>query len=85
MYDLLIRNAVLVTPDGECEKDLAIQNGKIAAFLERGTGEAEREIDAEQGDMPFPESLIRMHTSMSRAGHGERITSMVRRLRLLAE
>ena len=39
MYDLLIRNAVLVTPDGECEKDLAIQNGKIAAFLERGTGE----------------------------------------------
>ena len=66
MYDLLIRNAVLVTPDGECEKDLAIQNGKIAAFLERGTGEAEREIDA-SGRYAFP-GIVDPHAHLNEPG-----------------
>ena len=66
MYDLLIRNAVLVTPDGECEKDLAIQNGKIAAFLERGTGEAECEIDA-SGRYAFP-GIVDPHAHLNEPG-----------------
>ena len=66
MYDLLIRNAVLVTPDGECEKDMAIQNGKIAAFLERGTGEAECEIDA-SGRYAFP-GIVDPHAHLNEPG-----------------
>lgn len=84
MYDLLIRNAVLVTPDGECEKIWQFRMGRLPRFWKEEREKLSVKL-MRAGDMPFPESLIRMHTSMSRAGHGERITSMVRRLRLLAE
>ena len=43
MYDLLIRNARLVTPSGMADSDLAIAGGKIAALLPRGAGEAGHE------------------------------------------
>ena len=41
MYDLLIRNGRLVTPDRIYEADIAIQDGKYAAFLAAG---AEAEV-----------------------------------------
>ena len=37
MYDLLIKNGKLVTPDRIYEADIAIQGGKYAAFLQAGT------------------------------------------------
>ena len=37
MYDLVIRNGRLVTPDRIYEADIAIQDGKYAAFLAAGT------------------------------------------------
>ena len=43
MYDLLVRNGKLVTPDRIYEADIAIQDGKYAAFLAKGTeAEAKR-------------------------------------------
>ena len=66
MYDLLIKNARLITPDGECEKDLAIKDGKIAAFLERGAGEAAREIDA-SGRYAFP-GIVDPHAHLNEPG-----------------
>ena len=55
MYDLLIRNAILVTPDGEQERNLAIQDGRIIALLPYDTGEGHKEIDA-HGNYAFPGS-----------------------------
>lgn len=47
MYDLLVRNGKLVTPDRIYEADIAIQDGKYAAFLAKGTeAEAKEVIDA---------------------------------------
>ena len=37
MYDLIVRNGKLVTPDRIYEADIAIKNGVYAAFLEKGT------------------------------------------------
>ena len=67
MCDLLIRNAILVTPDGEQEKDLAIQNGRIAELLLRGTGEGYREIDA-HGNYAFP-GAIDTHAHLNDPGY----------------
>ena len=36
MYDLLIKNGKLVTPDRIFEADVAIKDGKYAAFLAPG-------------------------------------------------
>ena len=36
MYDLLIKNGRLVTPDRIFEAEIAIQDGKYAAFLAPG-------------------------------------------------
>ena len=33
MYDLIIKNGKLVTPDRIYEADIAVQDGKYAAFL----------------------------------------------------
>ena len=47
MYDVLIKNGKLVTPDRIYEADIAIKNEKYAAFLLPGTEtEAEEVIDA---------------------------------------
>ena len=47
MYDLLIKNGKLVTPDRIYEADVAITDGKYAAFVTPGTEvEAKEVIDA---------------------------------------
>ena len=43
MYDLLIKHGRLVTPDRIFEAEIAIQDGKYAAFLAPGT-----EVDAKE-------------------------------------
>lgn len=66
MYDLLIRNAILITPDGQQEKDLAIRDGKIAALVRRGGGMARLEIDA-GGHYAFP-GIIDTHAHLNEPG-----------------
>ena len=57
MYDLLVRNGKLVTPDRIYEADIAIQDGKYAAFLAKGTeAEAKEVIDA-KGNLCLPPEL----------------------------
>lgn len=67
MYDLLIRNARLVTPSGMADSDLAIAGGKIAALLPRGAGEAKKEIDA-KGKLAFP-GAIDTHAHLNEPGY----------------
>ena len=67
MYDLLIRNARLVTPSGMADSDLAIAGGKIAALLSRGAGEAKKEIDA-KGKLAFP-GAIDTHAHLNEPGY----------------
>ena len=67
MYDLLIRNGRLVTPDRIYEADIAIQDGKYAAFLAAGAeAEAKETIDA-KGNYVFP-GIIDCHAHLNEPG-----------------
>ena len=67
MYDLLVRNGKLVTPDRIYEADIAIQDGKYAAFLAKGTeAEAKEVIDA-KGGYVFP-GIIDCHAHLNEPG-----------------
>ena len=67
MYDLIVRNGKLVTPDRIYEADIAIKNGVYAAFLEKGTpAEAKEEIDA-GGNYVFP-GIIDCHAHLNEPG-----------------
>lgn len=46
MFDLLIRNAEVVTPTGQVRRDLGIEGGKIVALEAELTGAAMKTIDA---------------------------------------
>lgn len=48
MHDLLIKNGILVSPQGRKKADVAVKDGKFDVIAEKGTHiEAERTIDAE--------------------------------------
>jgi len=67
MFDLLVKNGKLVTADRIIEADVAVSDGKYAAFLERGTAaEAKEVIDAE-GLLVFP-GIIDCHAHMNEPG-----------------
>ena len=67
MYDLVIRNGKLVTPDRIYEADIAISNGKYAAFLAPGSeAEANETIDA-GGNYVFP-GIIDCHAHLNEPG-----------------
>ncbi len=44
MYDLIIKNGKLVTPDRVYEADIAVKDGKYAAFLAPGTETEAKEV-----------------------------------------
>ena len=47
MYDVLVKNGKLVTPDRIYEADIAIQDGKYAGFFAKGAPvDAKEVIDA---------------------------------------
>mgnify|MGYP006173265045 FL=1 len=46
MFDLLVEGASVVEPDGLRRRTLAVQEGRIAALLEPGAGEARKRSDA---------------------------------------
>ena len=45
-YDLIVRNARIVTEDRQIEGDIAVKNGFIAAIEPELKGRGAREIDA---------------------------------------
>lgn len=67
MYDLIVRNGRLVTPDRIYKADIAVKNGKFAAFVTQGTLlESEKTIDAE-GNYVFP-GIIDCHAHLNEPG-----------------
>ena len=67
MYDVVIRNGRLVTPDRIYETDIAIRDGKFAAFFSPGTpAQAREEVDA-GGHLLFP-GIIDCHAHMNEPG-----------------
>ncbi|WHH60571.1 allantoinase AllB [Petroclostridium sp. X23] len=67
MYDLLITNGKLVTHDRIFEADIAIKDGKYAAFLTVGEkAEAKEVIDA-KGNFVFP-GIIDCHAHLNEPG-----------------
>lgn len=67
MYDLIIKNGKLVTPDRIYEADIAIQDGKFAAFAAPGNNlEGKQAIDA-KGNYLFP-GIIDCHVHFNEPG-----------------
>ena len=66
MYDLLLKNGRLVTPDRIVEADIAVKDGKYAAFFAPGAEvEAEETIDA-KGNLVYP-GIIDCHAHLNRS------------------
>lgn len=68
-YDLIIRNATLVLPQGEQQADIAIADEHIAAIMPELEGSAQVSVDA-QGLHVFP-GLIDMHVHCNEPGRTE--------------
>lgn len=67
MYDLLIAGGSLVTPDGIFAADVAVKDGKYAAFLAPGgAAEAQSVVDA-AGRLVFP-GIIDCHAHLNEPG-----------------
>lgn len=45
-FDTIIRNALVLTPEGIVKQDVALAGGRIEALLDRGEGDARETIDA---------------------------------------
>ena len=72
MYDLLIKNGQVVTPDLVQDANIAVKDGKIAAILAKGDEpEAAKVIDAAASRF-FLELLILTHILMIQATSGEK-------------
>ena len=67
MYDLLIKNGRLVTPDRIFEAEIAIQDGKYAAFLTPGTEVDAKEVIDAEGNLVFP-GIIDCHAHLNEPG-----------------
>lgn len=67
MYDMIIRNGKLVTPDRIFEADIAIQDGKFAAFGAPGTGWDAKEVVDAKGNYVFP-GIIDCHAHLNEPG-----------------
>ncbi|MFM1524407.1 MULTISPECIES: allantoinase AllB [Helcococcus] len=71
MYDLVIKNGKLVGTEKIYEADIAIKDGKYAAFLEKGSNvEADKVIDA-NGNLVYP-GIIDCHAHMNEVGFEHR-------------
>ena len=67
MYDLLITGGKLVTPDRIYEADIAITDGKYAAFLAPGTPVEAKEVIDAKGNLVFP-GIIDCHAHLNEPG-----------------
>ena len=70
MYDLLIKNGLVVTYMGERKADILVKDGKIAAIGENLDLEAKEVIDA--SNLIITPGMIDTHTHISEPGGGHR-------------
>lgn len=54
MYDLVVKNGKLVTPDRIYEADIAVKDGVYSAFLAKGTEAAAKKVIDAKGCYVFP-------------------------------
>ena len=67
MYDLLITNGKLVTPDRIFDAQIAVKDGKFAGFFAPGTDvEAKETVDA-KGNLVYP-GIIDCHAHLNEPG-----------------
>ena len=64
MYDVLVKNGKLVTPDRIYEADIAIQDGKYAGFFAKGAPVDAKEVIDAKGNYVFP-GIIDCHAPVS--------------------
>lgn len=68
MFDILIENGKVVSPEGIYEKNIAVTNGKIAEILDRDVAaDAKKVIDA-RGNYVFP-GFIDTHAHLNEPGY----------------
>ena len=64
MYDLVITNGKLVTPDRIYEADIAVKDGVYAAFLAKGSQAAAKEVIDAKGCYIYP-GIIDCHAHLN--------------------
>lgn len=67
MYDLLVKNGKLVTPDRIYEADIAIKDGVYSAFLAKGTPVDAKEVIDANGNYVFA-GIIDCHAHLNEPG-----------------
>ena len=67
MYDVLVKNGKLVTPDRIYEADIAIQDGKYAGFFAKGAPVDAKEVIDAKGNYVFP-GIIDCHAHLNEPG-----------------
>ncbi len=67
MYDLVITNGKLVTPDRIYEADIAVKDGVYAAFLAKGSQAAAKEVIDAKGCYIYP-GIIDCHAHLNEPG-----------------
>lgn len=67
MYDLIVKNGKLVTPDRIYEADIAIKYGRYAAFLAKGSNAIAKEVIDANGNLVFP-GIIDCHAHLNEPG-----------------
>lgn len=71
MYDLLVRNARMVTHESILEADIAVKDGKFAAFFMPGSGAEAAEVIEASGLLVFP-GFIDCHSHYEDPGYTRR-------------
>ena len=64
MYDLIVRNGKLVTPDRIYEADIVIQDGVYAGFLAKDSGVEAKEVIDAKGNYVFP-GIVDCHAHLN--------------------
>ena len=67
MYDLIVKNGRLVTSDRIWKADVAVKDGKFAAFFDDSTGVEAKEVVDAKGNYVFP-GIIDCHAHLNEPG-----------------
>ena len=67
MYDLVVKNGKLVTPDRIYEADISVKDGVYSAFLAKGSDAAAKEVIDAKGCYVFP-GIIDCHAHLNEPG-----------------
>lgn len=71
MYDLMVKNGILATETGPVQADLAITDGKVAAWLQPGSGQQAHDVVDAEGKYILP-GFVDMHFHCRVPGRDDR-------------